>query len=112
MGFILAVPDFNEALGRLRGRLLSPRLPRILPYLVGLRRPRIVRVVAMGMKREYRQRGIEGALLGRCLRAMLRRGFEICEISWILDDNVGARRITELFGATVAKTYALYEGPA
>lgn len=111
VAFILAVPDANEVLARLRGRLLSPRVLRALPYVLGLRRPRVVRVVAMGVRREYRQRGIEGILLGRCLRAMLRRGYQVCEISWILEDNVGARRITELFGATVSARYAFYEGP-
>jgi GNAT superfamily N-acetyltransferase len=110
VAFILAVPDFNEALGRLRGHLLSPRLALALPYLLGLKRPRIVRVVAMGIKREYRQRGIDAALIGRCQRVMLRRGFEICEISWILEDNVLMRRIGEMFGATIYKTYALYQG--
>ena len=110
VAFILSVPDFNEPLGRLRGRLLSPRLPLALPYLIGLRRPRIVRVMAMGIKRDHRQRGLDAALIGGCLRVMLRRGFEICEISWILDDNVLMRRIGEMFGADVYKTYALYEG--
>ncbi len=74
VAFILSLPDFNEALGRLRGRLLSPRLPLVLPYLLGLKHPRFVRVMAMGIKREYRQRGIDAALIGRCLRAMLRPG--------------------------------------
>jgi hypothetical protein len=110
VAFILCLGDFNEALGRLRGRLFSPRLPLILPYLVGLKRPRIMRVVAMGIKREYRQRGIDAAMIGRCLRVVLRRGFEICEISWILEDNLLMRRIGEMFDAPIYKTYALYEG--
>jgi GNAT superfamily N-acetyltransferase len=108
--FLLALPDFNEALGRLRGRLWSPRLPLVLPYVLGFKRPRFVRVVALGIKREYRQRGIDAALIGRCLRVVLDRGYELCEISWILEDNVLMRRIGEMFGATVYKTYALYEG--
>jgi hypothetical protein len=111
VAFILTVPDFNEALGRLRGRLCSPRLPLVLPYLIGLRRPRTVRTIAMGIKQEYRQRGIDAALIGGNLRVALRRGYQTCEISWILDDNVLMRRIGEMFGADVYKTYALYEGP-
>jgi GNAT superfamily N-acetyltransferase len=112
VAFLLALPDFNEALGRLHGRWLSPRLPLVLPYVLGLKRPRFVRVIALGIKREYRQRGIDAALIGRCLRVVLDRGFELCEISWILEDNLLMRRIGEMFGATVYKTYALYEGPA
>ena len=57
-------------------------------------------------------RGIDAALIGGCLRVLLRRGFELCEISWILDDNALMRRIGEMFGGTIYKTYALYEGSA
>lgn len=112
VAFLLALPDFNEALACLRGRLLSPRLPLVLPYLLGLKRPRFMRVVALGIKREYRQRGLDAALIGRCLRVVLGRGFELCEISWILEDNLLMRRIGEMFGAAVYKTYALYQGQA
>jgi len=111
LAFIIALPDHNEALGRLRGRLLSPRLLLALPYLVGIRRPRMVRVIAMGIKPAYRKRGLDAALFARCLRAMLRAGFEAAEVSWVLDDNVLMRRIGEMFGGTLYKTYRLYEGP-
>ena len=110
VAIIIALPDQNEALGRLRGRLLSPRLLLALPYLTGLRRPRMVRVIAMGIKPAYRKRGLDAALFARCLRAMLRAGFEAAEVSWILDDNVLMQRIGEMFGGTLYKTYRLYEG--
>jgi GNAT superfamily N-acetyltransferase len=110
VGFILILPDFNEPLGRLRGRLLSPRLPLILPYLAGLRRPRAVRVIAMGIRREFRTRGIDAALIAASVRAGLRRGYERCEISWILEDNLRARRLAELLEGSVYKRHALYEG--
>jgi GNAT superfamily N-acetyltransferase len=110
VGFILGVPDFNEALGRLRGRLASPRLALVLPYLAGWRRPRATRVIAMGILKEYRQRGIDAALFAPCLRAMLRDGYERCEISWILEDNVLTRRMGDMFGGTLYKRYALFEG--
>ena len=110
VAFILGVPDFNEVLGRLRGRLVSPRLPLVLPYLAGFRRPRTTRVVAMGVRREHRVRGIDAALMAPCLRAMLRAGYERCEISWMLEDNVLPQRIGDMFGGTLYKRWALYEG--
>jgi len=110
VGFILGLPDFNEALGRLRGRLVSPRLGFVLPYLVGWKVPRFTRVVAMGVKREYRQRGIDAALMGTCLRAMLVAGYKRCEISWVLDDNPLMQSIGEMFSGAPYKRYALYEG--
>jgi len=80
-----------------------------LPYLTGLRRPRTTRVIGLGIKREYRQRGIDAALIGQCLRAMLRAGYERCEMSWLLEENVLVRRIGEMFGGIAYKRYALYE---
>ncbi len=108
--FILALPDVNEALGRLRGSLLSPRLVLALPYLLGWKHPRGARVVAMGIKRPYRQRGIDAALIAPCLRAMLDSGYRRCELSWILEDNPLMQAMGKLFGGAAYKRYALWEG--
>ena len=110
VAFIITLPDFNEALGRLRGRLASPRLLLALPYLVGIRRPRMVRVMAMGIKPAYRRRGLDATLFALCLRESLRAGFEAAELSWVLDDNVLMLRVGEMFGGTRYKTYRLFEG--
>jgi hypothetical protein len=110
IAFIITLPDYNEAFGRLRGRLLSPRLLLALPYLIGLRRPRRVRVMAMGVKSAYRKRGLEAALFAGCLRASLARGHEAAELSWVLDDNVLMLRIGDMWGGNRYKTYCLYEG--
>jgi GNAT superfamily N-acetyltransferase len=110
VAFIITLPDHNEALGRLRGRLMSPRLLLALPYLARIRRPRMVRVMAMGIKPAYRKRGLDATLFARCLREALRAGFEAAELSWVLDDNVLMLRVGEMFGGTRYKTYRLYEG--
>ncbi len=110
VAFIITLPDHNEALGRLRGRLLSPRLLLALPYLAGIRRPRMVRVIAMGIKPAYRRRGLDAVLFARCLREALRAGFEAAELSWVLDDNILMLRVGEMFGGTRYKTYRLFEG--
>ncbi len=110
VAFIITLPDHNEALGRLRGRLLSPRFLLALPYLVGIRRPRMVRVMAMGIKPAYRRRGLDAAIFARCLRASLRAGFEAAELSWVLEDNILMQRIGDMFGGARYKTYRLYQG--
>jgi hypothetical protein len=63
----------------------------------------------MGIRREYRQRGIDAALIGRCLRAMLVARYERCEISWVLDDNPLMQSVGAMFGGAPYKRYALYE---
>jgi len=110
-GFLLALPDFNSVLKPLRGRLLSPGLFRALPYLLGWKRPPIMRLVALGVRPEFQGRGIESAMLAGTLAACQREGFIECEASWTLDDNVRVHRLIELFGGRRYKTYRIYDRP-
>lgn len=111
IGFLLALPDFNEALKPLRGRLLTPRLLGLLPYAFGWKRPRIARVLVLGVKAPYRNRGIESVMLAEALRAGYAAGFQVCEASWTLEDNVAVNRLIESLGGQVYKTYRIYERP-
>lgn len=109
IGFLLALPDFNEALKPLRGRLLTPRLLGLLPYALGWKRPKIARVLVLGVKAPYRNRGIESVMLAEALRAGYAAGFQVCEASWTLEDNVAVNRLIESLGGQVYKTYRIYE---
>jgi GNAT superfamily N-acetyltransferase len=109
VGFLLALPDFNQAMKPLRGRLLTPALFRFLPYLFGWKRPSTVRVVVLGVKERFRNRGIEAAMLAEGLKTGARAGFKDCEASWVLEENEKVRRVIELFGGTPYKVYRLYE---
>jgi GNAT superfamily N-acetyltransferase len=107
-GFLLAVPDANEIIQPLRGRMLSPGLLKALPYLVGWRETRLFRVIALGTRREFRGRGIESVMFAETLRKARQLGFVGCEGSWILEDNVPVRRLLEAFSAVPYKTYRVY----
>ena len=109
VGFLLAVPDFNEALKPLEGRLLTPKLFGFIPYLLGRKVPRQCRVITLGVKADYRGRGLESVMLSEGLKTGFRLGFTSAEASWVLEDNVKMRRVIELFGAKVYKRYRLYE---
>ena len=108
-GFILAIPDFNEALQPLRGRFWSPGIFQALPYFFGWKRPRYLRCVTLGVVPHCRGRGIEAAMLAEVLTASLRLGFQRVDASWILEENIAVQRIIALFGGIVYKTYRIYE---
>ncbi|MCW5559729.1 MAG: GNAT family N-acetyltransferase, partial [Verrucomicrobiae bacterium] len=110
-GFLLALPAFNQVLKPLRGRLLSPGLLRAIPYLAGWKRPPGFRLVALGVRREFHGRGIESAMLAQTLAACRREGFQECEASWTLEDNVPVHRLAELFGGRRHKIWRLYQRP-
>ena len=109
IGFLLAVPDFNEALQPMKGKLLRPGLFRFLSYLFGWRVPAGVRVMVLGVREKYRGRGIESVMLTEGLKTGFRAGFTFAEASWILEENVKVRRVIEWFGGKPYKTYRLYE---
>jgi len=111
IGFLLAMPDFNQAMKPLHGRLLTPRLLGFLPYLLGWKVPDVCRVITLGVKSRYRGKGIEAAMLAEGLRSGFNLGFRFIEASWILEDNVPVQRVIELFGGKPYKTYRVYERP-
>jgi GNAT superfamily N-acetyltransferase len=109
VGFMLTVPDYNEALKPLRGRLSTPKIFGLLPYAVGRKVPSSCRVITLGVKAQHRNRGIEAVMLAEGLLTGLRLGFKTAEASWILEDNVMMRRLLQPFGGRVYKTYRIYE---
>ncbi len=111
VGFLLAMPDFNQAFKPLKGRLLTPKFLGFIPYLLGWKVPDVCRVITLGVKASYRGRGIEAAMLAEGLRTGFRLGFREIEASWILEDNTAVQRVIELFGGKPYKTYRVYERP-
>jgi ribosomal protein S18 acetylase RimI-like enzyme len=109
VGFLLALPDFNQAIKPLKGRLLTPKLLGFLPYLFGWKVPDACRVITLGVKQKYQGRGIETAMLAEGLRTGFKLGFRTIEASWILEDNLAVQRLIELFGGKPYKTYRIYE---
>jgi GNAT superfamily N-acetyltransferase len=109
VGFLLALPDYNIALKPLRGRLLTPKVLGFIPYLLGWKCPPRTRVITLGMKREYRGKGLESAMLIEGLRVGIKAGVTESEASWILEDNVMMCRMLEAIGGRPYKTYRLYE---
>jgi len=109
VGFLLALPDYNVALKPLRGRLLTPKVLGFIPYLLGWKCPPRTRVITLGMKEKYRNKGLESAMLIEGLRVGIAAGVRESEASWILEDNVSMCRVLEAIGGVRYKTYRIYE---
>jgi hypothetical protein len=103
------MPDYNIALQPLRGRLLTPKLLGFLPYALGWKCPPRTRVLTLGVKDQYRNKGIESALLIEGLKVGIGAGVRESEASWILEDNVMMCRVLEAIGGRVYKRYRIYE---
>lgn len=104
--FFMAVPDYNQVLGKLNGRLGPVGIAKSLWYS---RKIRDIRILTMGVKAEYRKKGIEILLYLEAFRAALKKGYERAEMSWVLEDNVLMQRGCELMGGKLYKKYRIYE---
>ncbi len=105
-GFALALPDVNQAIGRLNGRLFPFGIFKLLWHL---RRIDGIRVVTLGLKAEHRRTGLAELLYYEIVRRGRRRGHTVAEMSWILEDNLVMRAGLEKIGSRLYKTYRLYE---
>ena len=106
--FFMALPDYNQVFRKMNGRLGPVGLMKFLWYS---RKIRDIRVLTMGVKEEYRKKGIEGLLYLESFKAAMKKGYERAEMSWILEDNVLMRRGCELMGGKLYKKYRIYEKP-
>jgi hypothetical protein len=106
IAFMLSLPDYNQAMAPLKGRLLPFGWLR---FLIGTRRIRALRVVTLGIKKDYRMRGLQSVMFEQGLREALRRGYRGCEVSWLLEDNDLVIRAVNLWGGRLYKTYRMYE---
>ncbi len=106
VGFFLALPDLNEVLEKMNGRLFPFG---ILRFLFGRRRVKGVRVLIMGVVEEFRRLGVDAVLVHRAFQNGARRGYQWAEMSWILEENEMLRHALDRLGASLDKTYHLYE---
>ncbi len=106
VGVALALPDYNFVFKRMKGSLFPFGIIKFFIYRGQI--PRI-RLMVLGVKREFRLRGVEYLMLGRMYRYVLKKGYTGVEFSWILEDNEPIKAIIERFGGKVYKRYRIYE---
>jgi GNAT superfamily N-acetyltransferase len=105
VGFALALPDYNQALKRLDGRLLPLGVFKLLWYR---RKIDAIRVITLGLKPEFRKTALDAMLMGRIFEAAVKLGMAEGECSWILEDNWAMRRGIDRIGGRVYKTYRVF----
>jgi len=111
-GFIVMVPNLNELIRDLNGRLLPFGWLKLLWRLkVGF--PQTARVPLMGVRKALHHTplgpGIAISLIETVRKNAQRRGVNMVETSWILEDNAGMRKIMEHIGGHISKRYRMYE---
>lgn len=106
VAFSVTLPDLNQALRHLNGRLLPFGLVKLLWHA---RKIDQARVITLGVIPGYRGRGLDALLIARSFEAAQAYGIRRGECSWVLEDNTGMRRALENVGGVAYKTYRIYE---
>lgn len=106
VGFSLTVPNINEILIKnKRGKLFPFGIFRLL---FGKSKIKTVRIMALGVKEEYRKLGIEALFFAKNIAEAKRRGIYAGEASWVLENNEAMNKAAEHMNGLKYKTYRLY----
>lgn len=113
VAFMLTLPDANEPIKAIKGRLFPFGWIKMLLWL---RNPRVktMRVPLMGVLQEYQNSRLASQLAFMMIEAIRRNavskyGASRGEIGWILEDNQGMNAIAEAIESRVNKEYWLFE---
>jgi len=111
VAFSMALPDINEALIHLKGRLLPFGILKLLWHTKIRSKIDRVRMVTFGVIPEYRMKAIDSMLYIETYRRGVEHGYLEAELSWILETNTLMCRAAEEMGARAYKRYRIMEMP-
>jgi len=111
VGFALALPDVNQALIHLKGKLFPLGLLKLLWHTKIINKINGCRLVMFGVVPQFRKRGLDALLYVNCFRTGTKRGYNWAEQSWVLETNELMCRSIEQMGGHVYKRYRIVEMP-
>ncbi|MCK4532721.1 hypothetical protein KAU39_02955 [bacterium] len=106
VGVSVTVPDFNQVLNKLNGKL---GLIGIVKFLYYKRKIDGVRSILGGVKKEYRNSGIIAVLSYETEKNIIKLGYKWCELGWNLEDNDLINQFDMAIGGKICKKYRIYE---
>ena len=106
VGASLTLPDFNQVLVKLNGRLLPFGWIKALWLTRKIDR---VRVFALGVKRDWQHTGIAAKMYALHFDSAERTPQSWGETGWILESNVPMNRAMQGMGGEITRRYRIYE---
>jgi GNAT superfamily N-acetyltransferase len=106
IGAALTLPDFNQVLTHMNGRLLPFGWAKALYYRRKIDR---VRVFALGVKREWQHAGVAARFYQLHFESAARTPQKGGEMGWILETNKSMNRAMEGMGGQIVRRYRVYE---
>ena len=107
----VALPNLNELIGDLHGKLFPLGLPKLL-YRLKVKGPKSGRMFILGIRKKWRHvrkyAGLSAYLYAEMNDAGRRIGMTEGELSWTLEDNGPVNAGIRLLGSHVYKKYRVY----
>ena len=111
-GMCIAVPNLNEAIRDLNGRIFPLGFVKLL-WRLKVKNPKTARLFLLGIKKKYRNVRRYGALALAMIAEVSIRGRKIGiewgELSWTLEDNAPVNLAIKTVRGKVYKKYRIYE---
>ena len=105
VGFVYSLPDLNQALHPMRNKVLEENFPEFQQRFEQIDHGVLL---IIGVKQEFRGRGINLALAAHSYLGMIERGYKTASYTVVLDDNWRSRRTAEKLGARVTRNFIVY----
>ncbi len=106
VGFAIAIPDVNQVLIHLNGRLFPFNWLRVNRLI---KRINVASFKLMGLLEEYRHRGIDAILYLEVVKAIFRKGYTWLDGSVTSEFNPAINLLANRLGAERFKHYRLYQ---
>ena len=106
VGFSLALPDVNQVLIKLDGKLFPFGWAK---FLWNKNKIDSYRVLTLGVKKKFRGLGIDAYMYYEMYKKFIENGIKWCEMSWILEDNADIMEPMFKIGGTLYKRHRIYE---
>jgi len=112
VGFLLALPDMNQALKAAHPHPRTPEIVTLLRVLWHWKiRPVITgqRILLMGVLPEYRSKGVDAAMNLSFFEGALNYKYDDSDAGWVLETNQPMNQLSVSFHAQLYKKYRVYE---
>jgi len=106
IGFRWSLPDYNLLFKKFAGKL---GLLEFLYTIFNKKKINRGRFIIMGIKKEFRGKGIGTCLNYHTISEMNNRGYLNAEYGWIDENNIASRKAGEKIGGEVYKIHRVYE---
>lgn len=110
--FLVCLPNLNEAIVDLKGKILPFGWSKIL-WRLKVKGLKSARVPLLGVRKKYLNGMLGPFMVGSIMNKMFyeikKRNIEKLEMSWVLEDNVPMNQLAKRMGGRHYKTYRVFQ---